>query len=261
MRGVYAGVGRIAPRRTLFQRPHALALVRRQNRELDPVLSQQLQRFGVGCGFRQPHALGGLAVVAFVVGDAPANLRDAVAAARQRHNHVVVDLRHGRAVAAKTLAAAQLALQHHAVGAGRILLQPTQQRGPEVEVDARVVVQDARNLVLAVHHPRRAVGGVALRANALVPVVVGRGRVLGFHCFQPGVLARRLVKVPVNADKAFARGHQAPIGLWQKPGLERARRGALWVPCRKSRNTKRGFTGCGKRLGFGRNSRKTPLRA
>ena len=68
----------------------------------------------------------------------------AVARAGQRHDDVVVDLRHGRAVAAEALAAAALAIQDHAIGARRIVFQPAEQRGAEVEAHARIVVDDAR---------------------------------------------------------------------------------------------------------------------
>jgi hypothetical protein len=101
----------------------ALALVRREQRELDALLGEQLKRVRVGRGLSQPHAFRRSAVVVFVVGDAPADLRDAVAAAGERQDHVVVDLRHGRAVAAVAFAAAALAVKHHAVGAGRVFLE------------------------------------------------------------------------------------------------------------------------------------------
>jgi hypothetical protein len=110
-------------------------------------------------------------------------------------------------VAAVAPAAALFAVQNHAVSAGRVLHQPAQQRGAEVEADARVVVHDARDLVLVIDDARRAVGGVALRADALVPVMVGRGSVLRLDRLQPGILARRLIKVTVNADKSFTCRH------------------------------------------------------
>src|ERR1039458_6428972 len=61
----------------------------------------------------------------------------------------------------------------------------------------------ARSLPLVVHYARRAVGRVTLRADALVPVVVGRGRVLRLHRLQPRILPRRLVKMTGNADKSL----------------------------------------------------------
>ena len=207
-RRVHARVGSLRPARAVFQASDVQALVRRQHRKLDAVLGQQFERFRVRRRLRQPHPLGQRAVVALVVGDAPANLRDAVAAVGQRQDDVVVNLRHGRTVALEALPAAPFAVQDHAIGALRVLHQPAQQRRPEVETDARVIVHNARDLVLAVHDARRPIGGIALRADALVPVVVGRGRILRLHCLQPGILPRRLVKVTVNADKSFTCGHE-----------------------------------------------------
>src|SRR5581483_10321212 len=39
--------------------------------------------------------------------------------------------------------------------------------------------------------------------DALVPIVVGIGRVLDLDLLQPGILARRLIKMRVNADVAL----------------------------------------------------------
>ena len=209
--GVYGVAGRVAPACSVLQRADAPALVRGQHGEFDAELGQQLQRIGVGRGLRQPHALRLRAVVVLVVGNAPANLGDAVALVCKRKNDVVVDLRHGRAVAAEALAAAPFAVQNHAVGARRVLHQPAQQRRPVIEAHARIVVHDAHNLVLVVHDARRAVGRVTLRADALVPIVVGRGRVLRLHRLQPRILPRRLIKMTVNADKSFTGGHKKQL--------------------------------------------------
>ncbi len=162
------GVGCVGPGSGLLEGADALALVRSEERELDAVLRQQLERAGVRGGFGEPHALGRRAVVVLVVGNAPADLGDAVALAGQGQNDVVVDLRHGGAVTAEDLAAAPFAVEDHAIGALRVLLEPTEQRRPEVEADARVVVHDANDLVGVVDDTRRAIGGVALRADALV---------------------------------------------------------------------------------------------
>ncbi len=106
-------------------------------------------------------------------------------------------------MAAIGFAAAQLAIQNHAVGAVGVVLEPAQQRGAKVEADARVVIDDADDLVLRVHNARCAVWRIALGADALVPVVIRRGRVLRLHGLEPRVLAGRLVEVTVNADVAF----------------------------------------------------------
>ena len=108
----------------------------------------------------------------------------------------------------KRLAAAALAVEDHAIGAGRVLPEPAQQGGAEVEAHARVVVDDADDLVFVVDDAGGAVGGVALGADALVPVVIGGGGVLGLDRLQPWILARRLVKVAMNADEALGSGHE-----------------------------------------------------
>ncbi len=172
-------------------------------RELQAMLRQQLQRFGIRGCLCKPHALRHGAVMAFVVGNAPANLGDAIALAGQRHDDVVVDLRHRRAVAAVVPAAAPFAVENHPVGARRIFLEPAQERGAEVEADARVVVHDARDLVLDVLHARRSVGGIALGADAFVPVVIRSSRVLRLHRLQPGILPRRLIEMSMNTDETF----------------------------------------------------------
>ena len=64
------------------------------------------------------------------------------------------------------------------------------------------------DLVLVVDDAGRAVGGIALSTDALVPVVVGGGGVLDFDCFQPWIFARRLVKVAMNADESLGGGHE-----------------------------------------------------
>ena len=122
--------------------------------------------------------------------------------AGEGHDDVVVDLRHGRAVAAVALAAALVGVEDHAVGAGGVVVQPAEQGGAEVEAHAGVVVDDADDLVFDVDDAGGAVGGVALGGDAVVPVVVGGGGVLDLDGFEPGVFAGRLVEVAVDADEA-----------------------------------------------------------
>ncbi len=121
----------------------------------------------------------------------------------QRHDDVVVDLGHCRAVSIVAQHALPVGIADHAIGAGRIFFQPGEQGRPEVEADARVVVHDADDLVLAIDDARGAVGRIAFRGDPFVPVVVGRGRILGLDRFEPGVFSRRLIKMAVNADVAF----------------------------------------------------------
>src|ERR1700742_2081462 len=113
------------------------------------------------------------------VGDAPANLGNAVAGVGQGHDDVVVDLGHGGSVAVVAQHALAVGVADHAIRAGRVLFQPGKQSGTEVEADARVVVHDTDDLVVTVHDPRAAVRGVTLRGDALVPVVIRGSGVFG----------------------------------------------------------------------------------
>ena len=214
MRGVHAGIRRVGPPGFILQRSNAFALVRREHRELDAVHGQRFERSRVCRRLWQPHALRRRAEAALIVRNAPANLRVSVARVGERQNHVVVALRHGRAMAVVTLAATAFAVENHAVRSRSIFLEPTQQRRAEVEAHARVVVHDARDLVFCVDDARGAVGRVALGADALVPVVVGSGRVLSLDRLKPGILAWRLVKMAVNANEALSsrHGHQIYCG-------------------------------------------------
>ncbi len=181
------------------------ALVRGEDGELDAFLGEQVEDLAVGGGLGEPHSLGFAAEAGLEVGDAPANLGASVALIRQRHDDVVVDLGDGRSMAAVTMGAGQVGVEDHAIGAGRIVVQPAQQGWAEVEADAGVVVDDADDLILLVDDARGSVGGVALGGDAVVPVVVGSGGVLHLDGLEPGVLAGRLVEVAVDADETFRR--------------------------------------------------------
>ena len=134
------------------------------------------------------------------VGDAPADLGAGVALGGERHDDVVVDLGEGGAVVGVERGAGLVGVLDHAVGAGSEVFEPAEERGAEVEAHAGVVVDDADDLALLVDDAGGAVGGVALGGDALVPVVVGSGGVLELDGFKPGVLARRLVEVAVDAE-------------------------------------------------------------
>ncbi len=183
----------------------------REERELDAVLGEELKGIRVGGGLSQPHAFRRSAVVVFVVGDAPADLGDAIASACEGQDHVIVDLRHGGTMAVIAFAAAAFAVENHAVGAGSVFAEPAEEGGADVEADTGVVVDDADDLVFVVDDTGSAVGGVALGADALVPVVIGRSRVLSLDRLQPGVLAGRLIKVTMNADEAFTGRHEKQL--------------------------------------------------
>src|ERR1700733_9661585 len=80
---------------------NSLRLARRKNRELDPVLRQHLESFGIDRGFRQPHSFRLAAKARLEIANTPLYLRDFVSPVGQRQNHVVVTLRNRRAVSRK----------------------------------------------------------------------------------------------------------------------------------------------------------------
>jgi len=57
--------------------------------------------------------------------------------------------------------------------------------------------------ILGIQDTRHRIGRVAFGGDALVPVVIGIGRVLHLDGFQPGIFPRRLVKMAVDADVSF----------------------------------------------------------
>ena len=94
-------------------------------------------------------------------------------------------------------------ISDHAIRTWRIFFEPREQGRPEVEADPRIVVHDANDLVLAVDDARGPVGRIAFGGDPFIPIVVGRGRILGLDGFKPGIFSRRLIKMAVNADVAF----------------------------------------------------------
>ena len=204
----FGGVGgqqRIGRVRRLRDVADAGALVGREDGELDAFGGHHVEHAAVDGGLGEPHAFGAAIEAGLEVGDAPADLSERVAAAGERHDDVVVDLRDGGAVAAVAVGAGVVGVEDAAIGAGSFVGEPLEQGGAEVEAHAGVVIDDADDLVLAVGDAGGAVGGVTLGGDALVPVVVGRGGVLDLDGFEPGVLARRLVEVAVHADVTVGR--------------------------------------------------------
>ena len=132
----------------------------------------------------------------------PLHLGDLVGPGGERHDHVVVDLGDGVAVSAARGDAGAVGLHDLGVHDRRLAGQPGEQRGPDVERDALEVVHDVDDAVGRVDPAGGGVRRVALGGDARVPVVVGRGRVLDLDGLEPGVLARRLVEVAVDDDRA-----------------------------------------------------------
>jgi len=123
---------------------------------------------------------------------------------------VVVDLGHGRSVPGEILLAALVGVHNGVVDPWGIFPEPGEQGGPEVEAHPRIVIENADDLVVLVDDARGAIGRITLGGDAVVPVVPRSGRLLGLDGFQPGVFARRLVKMAVDADGSFGGAHGAP---------------------------------------------------
>ena len=183
-------------------RPDPGGLAGGQDREQDALGGHDVERLEVDRRLREPHPLGPAAEAVFEVADAPEDLGPLVAARGERHDEVVIGLGHGRPVAAEAGARRLVGLEDGPVGPGVRALQPGEERRPGVERDRGVVVDDRDDAVPGVEDARGRVGRVALGRDALVPVVVGRRRILDLDLLEPGVLPRRLVEVAVDADEA-----------------------------------------------------------
>ena len=151
----------------------------REHGELHARGGEHLERLAVDSGLRQPEACRSAAKPAPEVVDAPADLGFLVTTARERKDDVVV--RRGERVPV-------IGVEHVLVDRGGFALHPVQQGRPKIE--AQLPVQRQERLI-------------RLPRDADVPVVVRRGRRLGIDLSGPGVLARRLIEMPVNDDEAF----------------------------------------------------------
>ena len=167
------------------------SLVRREDRESDAELRQDLEGLGVHGGLRQPHPLGRPAEPVLEVPNPPEDLRALVARAGEGKDQVPVRLRERRAVPGEALAAVAVRGEDRLGDGPRLPVEPGQERRSEVEGHPRVVV---------------GVGSVAFRGDSLVPVVEGRSRRLPLDLSRPRVLPRRLIKVAVHAGETRHQG-------------------------------------------------------
>src|SRR5882757_1655185 len=122
---------------------------------------------------------------------------------------MVVSLRHRRAVSGKLLLAHAIGFQDAGVHLRRLRFQPREQRWTKVEADLGIVVDDLEYPPLIIDDSRRAIRGVALGGDTLVPIVKGIRRGLRFDGLQPRILSRRLIKVSMDANVTF---HKQLIG-------------------------------------------------
>ena len=110
-----------------------------------PCSRQDVERFQIDRGFGKPHAFRIASEAMAEIFDAPDHLGQLVARIGERHDHVVVALRHRRTMAGEALRADAVGFQDFPVGFGCFVLHPGQQGGAEVEADAGVVVDDFRD--------------------------------------------------------------------------------------------------------------------
>ncbi len=166
------------------------------------MLGQDFQRLQIDGGLRKPHALRIAPKTVLEIANAPADLRDPIARVGQRQDHMVVTLCDGGAVSGKTFAAFEVGFPYAAICVRSTFLHPGEKRWTKVEADVLVVIGDLFDPASRVQNSRGGVRGVTLRGNALVPIVVRICRFLCLDCLEPGILARRLIKMSVNADVA-----------------------------------------------------------
>ncbi len=197
--GVEARAARVLP--LAAGRADPQRLVGREDGEADALGDQVRQRRGVGCGLRQPESAGRPVEAASEIRDAPAHLRAPVPCVGERQDGVRVALRDGVPLSPR-LGAALVRLDDAGVDLGPGPLQPGQQGRAEVERQVKVVVDDVEDPVLRPLEAGGAIGAVALRGDATVPVVEWLGAVLDLDGLDPRVLAGRLVEMAVKAEQS-----------------------------------------------------------
>src|SRR5579862_1705121 len=134
------------------------------------------------------------------IANAPNSLGDFVALIGERHDHVVVGLGYGPTVAGEALDAFAVGRANRFIETRSFGFDPGEKRGAEVEADFRIIVDDVDDVLIAIKNAAGGVGRVAFRGDALVPIVIGISGILNFDGLKPGIFARRLVKMRVNAE-------------------------------------------------------------
>ena len=103
------------------------------------------------------------------VGHAPAHLCGAIAIVRERHDQVVVGLRH-RVAVAEPLCTRTVCFDERGEHIGRMGTHPPQQGRSEIEADVVVGANPQRDRAITGHDAGCDVGPVAFLGDAVVPV-------------------------------------------------------------------------------------------
>src|SRR6266404_387954 len=174
-----------------------------ENRKLNSKLGEDLQSSHVHSGFGKPHAFRLAPESELEIGNTPSNLSEFVAFGPERHDSVVVALSDCIPVPGVVGHTAYIRLEDLVVDVVSVPLEPRHQCRPEVEAHLFIVADKLDDLPLSVEDSSDRIRRVALGGDSLIPIVIWSSRVLYLDVFEPGVFARRLVEVAVDADKAI----------------------------------------------------------
>src|SRR5205823_2779318 len=128
---------------TAADRTDAARLMRRQDRELDPLFGEDIECFAVDGRLRQPHPLRLAPETVLEIRNPPDHLSLLITPVGEGHDEVVVDLGDGGAVPGKAGPAVTVGAENGFVYIWLFFGEPAQDRGAEVEAYAAVIVDDA----------------------------------------------------------------------------------------------------------------------
>jgi hypothetical protein len=114
---------------------------------------------------------------------------------------MVIDLGHGIAVAGP-FPAYPVRIQNAGIRPGKVVLHPGQKGRAEIKIYPFITIYDLPDVSLSVQYAGKSQGIVTFPGYPLVPVQKGSGTGFGQNILQPGILARRLIKMSVNTNRA-----------------------------------------------------------
>jgi hypothetical protein len=166
----------------------------------DAELGEDIEGGNIGGGFGQPHAFGVAAEARLEIANSPEDLGSPIPFVGEREDHMIVSLGQGRPMSGEAGDALGIGIENGLIDIRGAVLQPGKEGRAEVEADARIVIQDFGDATIAIQHAGEGIGRVALCGDTFVPIMVRVGGILEFDRLEPGIFARWLVKVAVDAD-------------------------------------------------------------